>query len=198
MAAKKKRKANPRISKKKKRKLPVRRAPKKQSRKKKKLPKKRRSRSQASKRGWVTRRQNIAAEQRNKKKALKRQLIEHPELAAIDDLIRQAKREGKAEARAEMKAELRSMLKEEQLEKELVKAQLRKTRQQVVDYMALRGDEYDKDVFESLGFVESDETQILARLRFAEEEGLFDETANQLANEFGWSIREIYTLFFSP
>lgn len=48
------------------------------------------------------------------------------------------------------------------------------------------------------GMVQSDETQILSRLIVAEQLGNFDVTARELANEFSWDIRDVYTLWHSP
>jgi len=48
------------------------------------------------------------------------------------------------------------------------------------------------------GMVQSEETQILSRLIVAEQLGNFDETARDLAIEFNWDIRDVYTLWHSP
>ncbi len=48
------------------------------------------------------------------------------------------------------------------------------------------------------GMVQSTETQILSRLIVAEQLGNFDETARDLAIEFNWDVRDVYTLWHSP
>ena len=48
------------------------------------------------------------------------------------------------------------------------------------------------------GMVQSTETQMLSRLIVAEQLGNFDETAYELADEYDWDVREVYTLWHSP
>lgn len=48
------------------------------------------------------------------------------------------------------------------------------------------------------GMVQSIETQMLSRLIVAEQLGNFDETAYELASEFDWDVRDVYTLWHSP
>jgi hypothetical protein len=48
------------------------------------------------------------------------------------------------------------------------------------------------------GMIQSVETQMLSRLIVAEQLGNFDATARELANEFSWDIRDVYTLWHSP
>jgi hypothetical protein len=48
------------------------------------------------------------------------------------------------------------------------------------------------------GMVQSEETQILSRLIVAQQLGNFDETARDLAIEFNWDVRDVYTLWNSP
>lgn len=46
--------------------------------------------------------------------------------------------------------------------------------------------------------VESDETIILAKLMAAEEAGILMSTVYRLADEYGWTPQEVYTLWISP
>lgn len=48
------------------------------------------------------------------------------------------------------------------------------------------------------GMIQSVETQMLSRLIVAEQLGNFEETASDLAVEFNWDIRDVYTLWHSP
>lgn len=87
------------------------------------------------------------------------------------------------------------------------KRQLRKaeaTPEEVLDYF--RRPEIERRVVDQLGrtgllrpgMVRTVESVMLSTLIVAEQLGNFEERAKELAVEYGWDLREVYTLWYSP
>ena len=58
---------------------------------------------------------------------------------------------------------------------------------------------FEEDTGEKISFqefVEVEESRALVRLKLAERDGRFDDEARRIAEEFGWQIRDVYSLWY--
>lgn len=128
--------------------------------------------SKAAKKGWATRRRN--------------------ERAA--GVVKRTKKQEAAVKRAQRGF---NVLVEKEVQKRLAEeiAKLKRTDEQVLS--AARA-QVIEDYMKQHGFVETDETVIIARMNLAESQGRSNEEAHILADEFNYDVREVYTLWMSP
>lgn len=128
--------------------------------------------TKAAKKGWATRRRNQRAagvEKRSKKQ---------------EQAVKRAQRGFEA-------------LVEKEVQKRLAEevAKLKRTN---VELLSAARAQVIEEYMKQHGFVETDESVIIARMNLAESQGRSNEEAHILADEFNYDVREVYTLWMSP
>lgn len=143
--------------------------------------------SRAAKKRWRDHRRREKQIKQNVKAAVERQKAARPELAGIEADF---KKRLDAETKKAFQAGIRKGRKET-IDKERAKysaayikarEEMEEARKLYVDIMA--------------GYIETDESKMMARMILANDYGELDQEAEALAEEYDWDIREVFDLFF--
>lgn len=150
----------------------------------------------AAKKRWRDQRKREKQIKANISAAVDRQLGAHPELAGVVEAFKQ---QLDAETQKAFKAGIRKGRKET-IEKERAKGRSQAyldARQEMEDARKAFFERMRKQEAELMAdFIETDESEMLARMILANEYGELDQEVETLAEEYDWDIRDVYDLFF--
>lgn len=150
----------------------------------------------AAKKRWRDHRKREKQIKANIEAAVERQLEAHPELAGVVEAFRQ---QLGAQTEKAYQAGIRKGRKET-IEKERAKgrsqAYLEAREQFEIERKAFFDRMKEREAELMADFVETDESEMLARMILANQYGELDQEVESLAEEYDWDVRDVYDLFF--